>query len=203
MIVSKKLPYSGEVFVVIFLISKSNSHMHCSPLFKLLHARQTVSAQLSDTVCAGQVADANADAQTVAYSTGAFDSTITTPVHNNKPAVQLDDESAVLPDEPKISFEATSSRDSEEVAIKIKDDAFNSGNLRATLSLKESSAEQLMFSKRVNEESDGYAGAVGLGDDSDNDNVAADTCTEESWKVNAPARSPEEAGGGMMQSVDI
>lgn len=180
--------------------------MHCFPLFKLLHtrhARQTVSVQLSDTVCVGQVADANADAHTIDYSTGAFDSTITTPVHNNKPAIQLDDESAVLPDEPKISFEATSSRDSEEVAIKIKDDAFNSGDLRATLSLKESSAEQLMFSKKVNEESDGSAGAVGLGGDSDNDDVAADMRTEESSKVNAPARSPEEAGGAMMQSVDI
>lgn len=159
--------------------------------------------QLSDTVCVGQVADANADAQTIDYSTGAFDSTITTPVHNNKPAVQLDDESAVLPDEPKISFEATSSRDSEEVAIDIKDEALNTGNLDATLNLKESSAEQLMFSKKVNEESDGSASAVGLGDDSVNDNVVADICTEESSKVNAPARSPEEAGGGMMQSYDL
>ena len=156
--------------------------------------------QLSDTVCAGQNADANADAHTIDYSTGAFDSTITTPVHNNKPAVQLDDESAVLPDEPKISFEATSSRDSEEVAIDIKDEALNIGNPGATLNLKESSAEQLMFSKKVN---DGSASAVGLGDDSVNNNAVADICTEESSKVNAPARSPEEAGGGMMQSYDL
>ena len=156
--------------------------------------------QLSDTVCAGQNADANADAHTIDYSTGAFDSTITTPVHNNKPAVQLDDESAVLPDEPKISFEATSSRDSEEVAIDIKDEALNIGNPGATLNLKESSAEQLMFSKKVN---DGSASAVGLGDDFVNNNAVADICTEESSKVNAPARSPEEAGGGMMQSYDL
>jgi len=150
--------------------------------------------------------DAYADARAVDYSTGAFDSTITTPVQNNKSVVQLD-ESAVLPDEPKISFEATPSRDSEDgalTAINIKDEVLiNSGDLRPTLNLKESSVEQLMFSKKAYGDSNGFTDTVGLGDNAGNHGAVADKWTEESPKEHAPARSPEEAGGGMMQSVDI
>ena len=146
--------------------------------------------------------DAYAETRSVDYSTGAFDSTITTPVHNNKPVVQLD-ESAVLPDKPEISFEATPSRDDQDrTDFNVKDQILNNGDLRPTLNLKESSVEQMMFSKRANAESDGILDPVGLNRNAD-DAVAAIQPTEEETEGQTCDRSPEDAGGGMMQSVDI
>lgn len=143
--------------------------------------------------------DAYADTRTVDYSTGAFDSTITTPLHDNLPIVQVD-ESAVLPGEPEISFEATPSRDDQDLADFVKDTNLNTGDPRPTLNLKESSVEQKMFSKRANGESHGPSGEMGEGS---NDDVAADQLTEEAAEEQTSDRSPEEVGGGMMQSVDI
>lgn len=148
--------------------------------------------------------DAYAETRTVDYSTGAFDSTITTPVHDNKPIVQLD-ESAVIPDKPEISFEATPSRDDQDQTdFNVKDQILNSGDLRPTLNLKESSVEQMMFSKRADAESNGSLDRVGLTSSNNNDDaVAADQPTGEETEGQTSDRSPEDAGGGMMQSVDI
>ena len=146
--------------------------------------------------------DAYAETRTVDYSTGAFDSTITTPVHGNKPVVQLD-ESAVLPGEPKISFEATSSiDDNDQTDVSVKDKILNNGDLSPTLNLKESRVEQMMFSKRADAESNGTLDPVGLSSNVD-DVVAADQPAGEETEGQTSGRSPEDAGGGMMQSVDI
>jgi len=177
------------IFHLYFLISCVCIHGHSCP---------TVSAQISDTVCGGRSVDAYADTRTVDYSTGAFDSTITTPLHDNLPIVQVD-ESAVLPGEPEISFEATPSRDDQDLADFVKDTNLNTGDPRPTLNLKESSVEQKMFSKRANGESHGPSGEMGEG----SNDVAADQLTEEAAEEQTSDRSPEEVGGGMMQSVDI
>ena len=146
--------------------------------------------------------DAYAETRTVDYSTGAFDSTITTPVHGNKPVVHLD-ESAVLPDEPKISFEATLSIDDhEQTDVSVKDKILNNGDLSPTLNLKESRVEQMMFSKRADAESNGTLDPVGLSSNVD-DVVATDQPAGEETEGQTSGRSPEDAGGGMMQSVDI
>lgn len=144
--------------------------------------------------------DAYAETRTVDYNTGAFDSTITTPVHGNKPEL---DESAVLPDEPKISFEATSSIDDhEQTDVSVKDKILNNGDLSPTLNLKESRVEQMMFSKRADAESNGTLDPVGLSSNVD-DVMAADQPAGEETEGQTSGRSPEDAGGGMMQSVDI
>lgn len=136
--------------------------------------------------------EAYADTRTVEYGTEAFDSTITTPVHDNKPVVQLD-EPAVLPDQPEISFEATPSRDDQDQTdFSAKDRILTNGDLRPTLNLKESSVEQMMFSKKANGESNGTSHPVGLS------NNHGDEAEEQTYD-----RSTEEVGGGMMQSVDI
>lgn len=146
--------------------------------------------------------DAYAETRTVDYSTGAFDSTITTPVHDNKPVAQLD-ESAMLPDKPEISFEATPSRDDQDQTdFNVKDQILNNGDLRPTLNLKESSVEQMMFSKRADAESNGNLEPVGLSSNH-GDAVAADQPTEGETEGQTSDRMPEDAGGGMMQSVDI
>ena len=147
--------------------------------------------------------DAYAETRIVDHSTGAFDSTITTPVHGAKPVVQLD-ESAVLPDDPKISFEATSSIDDHEQTtdVSVKDKILNNGDLSPTLNLKESRVEQMMFSKRADAESNGTLDPVGLSSNVD-DVVAADQPAGEETEGQTSGRSPEDAGGGMMQSVDI
>lgn len=120
---------------------------------------------------------------------GAFDSTITTPVQQNKKQANLD-EHAVLPEEPRISFETTPSRDSESYVpdVIIKDELMISSDhlTRPTQSLKET----LLFSNPGPSTPIGTSG-------SDGGSVTDDRAGQH--------RSPDERGGAeaMMQSVDI
>lgn len=151
----------------------------------------TVSAQISDTVCGGGPSElaTHSGRHSVDYSMGAFDSTVTTPIQKNKPRAELD-ENAVLPDEPKISFEATPSRDSDSYLadIQIKDELMiSSEDLRPTLHIRDPSREQILFNN-------GPSTPIGTSG-SEGGSVTEDHAGHH--------RSPDEAGGAMMQSVDI
>mmetsp|Transcript_15164 Transcript_15164/g.32743 ORF Transcript_15164/g.32743 Transcript_15164/m.32743 type:complete len:241 (+) Transcript_15164:1-723(+) len=156
-----------------------------------------LSAQISDTVCGGPAEVAtDSGHHTVDYSMGAFDSTITTPVQHNRKHANSNEHPA-LPDEPRISFEATPSRDSESYVadIQIKDELIISSDhlTRPTANLKESSTEQGLFTNNANNGPSTPIGTSG----SDGASVTEDP--------NGHHRSPDDTGGAeaMMQSVDI
>lgn len=151
-----------------------------------------MSAQISDTVCGGPAGGAtDSGHHTVDYSMGAFDSTVTTPVQQNKTQADLD-EHAVLPEEPRISFETTPSRDSESYVpeVIIKDELMISSDhlTRPAQNLKET-----LFSNNANNGPSTPIGTSG----SDGGSVTEDLTDHH--------RSPDETGGAeaMMQSVDI